>query len=374
MYLYILIVILLVSIYLQETKEVEHFRSMTGLTYYRGGGRMPNRALRSIFNEYNVEKSSDSVIYIPKSYFGERDSQFKDLELKSNQLVLFVPGVYNVDEKRILWNNLVSFYGVEIASTLVPRSYDLDNNEDVQQFLLESNDNAYIAKTETEDAKGLLVSKDKTELYEKVKDNSSYSLLQKCIMDQTLIDNRSFKLRMFVLITCKNGIINIYLHDEGFIYYAKDRFDKENPTFNNMIANAWWYKDVKQSYLNNFMKNKPLTLEDFRKWFNLSNANNYDNLLARIRMLLVKIFDATQFKLCKLKKYDANMTISMCGIDILIDNNLNPWFIELNKKPGMASHGMKKVDEIKKTIWLDALDIGFNKKDTNNGFREIKTY
>lgn len=359
---------------MQEPNKVEHFRSMSGLSYYRGGNREPNSVLRSIFKEYNVEKSKDSVIYIPKSYFGNHDSQFDNLELKKNQLVLFIPGVYNIDEKRILWNNLVDYYGVEIASTLVPKSFDLDNNVDVQQFLLESNDNAYIAKTETEDAKGLLVSKDKTELYEKVKGDAKYSLLQKCIMNQTLIDNRSFKLRMFVLITCKNGIINIYLHDQGFLYYAKDKFNKNFPNFNNMIANAWWYKGISHKEIKEFMKDKPLTLEDFRKWFNLSNANNYDNLLAKINMLLVKIFDATQFKLCKMKKYNANTTISMCGIDILIDSNFNPWFIELNKKPGMASHGMKKITEIKKTIWLDALDIGFHKKENNNGFKQLKSY
>jgi len=82
-------------------------------------------------------------------------------------------------------------------------------------------------------------------------------------MNQFLIDDRSFKLRMFVLITCKNGIINTYLHDQGFVYYAKDKFNIENPNFNNIIANAWWFKDMKGEAIRTFMSNKPLTLKNF---------------------------------------------------------------------------------------------------------------
>jgi len=51
--------------------------------------------------------------------------------------------------------------------------------------------------------------------------------------------------------------------------------------------------------------------------------------------------------LCTLKKYDTNMTICMTGIDILIDDTMNPWFIELNKKPGMSSNHIEKIKEIK---------------------------
>lgn len=370
--LYCLLFLLLILV-LKCSEKTEHFRNASGLTYYIQGNRSPNSTLRQIFKEFDIKKSEDSVIYIPKSYFGEHDNQFKDLKLKENQIVLFIPGVYHIDEKQLLWNNMVSKYGVEEASKYIPRSYDLNNKNDVNDFLMSSNNETYIGKTEIEDAKGLLVSKNKRGLYEQVKNNETYSIIQKCIMNQYLINDRSFKLRMFVLITCKNGIVNFYLHKQGFVYYAKETFNKENPTFNNIIANAWWFKDMKKKDINDFVSDKPLTLEDFKDYIEARNFRYY-NLLVKIKLLLTKIFDATHFHLCKIKKYDANMTICMTGIDILIDENMNPWFIELNKKPGMGSHHIDKIKEIKKTIWLDALDIAFDTRGGDNNFETIKTY
>jgi hypothetical protein len=64
----------------------------------------------------------------------------------------------------------------------------------------------------------------------------------------------------------------------------------------------------------------------------------------------------------------------MSGIDILVDDKMNPWFIELNKKPGMGTHYIKKIGEVKKTIWLDALDISLAAQNTSNGFQLIKSY
>ena len=86
------------------------------------------------------------------------------------------------------------------------------------------------------------------------------------------------------------------------------------------------------------------------------------------------MFDATNKKICDINSKN-NTTINLCGIDILIDNNIKPWFIELNRKPGMSSHHINEISKIKKEIWINSLDIAINKnKNVINNFEEICKY
>jgi len=72
---------------------------------------------------------------------------------------------------------------IELASTYMPSSYDLNSIDIINAFLQDSNDNTYIAKTEIEDTKGLLVSKNKMKPLKIIKLIVSFKMYYESILN-----------------------------------------------------------------------------------------------------------------------------------------------------------------------------------------------
>ena len=249
----LLILVIFISLICSYYNKIEQFTSEKNIYYYRENNKKANNILEDIFKEYNIKRNNKetSKIIIPNNYFKNINSEFKNIKSLNNKIFLIIPGIQQIDEKNKLWNNLTNVYGIKKSSTIIPKSYNLRNNNELNNFMLNHN-GTFIVKTEIEDAKGLIVSKDKTKIIELMKDKK-YTLVQKCIMNQLLIKNRCFKLRMFILIHCHNNVKTIYLHKKGFLYYAKEKFNKDYPNFDNIIANAWWFKNKSKKEIIDFL-------------------------------------------------------------------------------------------------------------------------
>ena len=70
-----------------------------------------------------------------------------------------------------------------------------------------------------------------------------------------------------------------------------------------------------------------------------------------------------------------NITVQMFGIDIIFDNNMKPYILELNKGPDMVPKDDKD-KKIKYKVELDMLElfnlVTINDKKYNNGFKYFK--
>jgi len=334
----IFLITILVIFFFSYSYYLDKNLYVRNLKYYRKDFK-PNLILKSVFNQFNIKESknmSNANIIIPKYYFGEKDHQFRDLVLNKKQVMFICPGILEIDRKELMWTNLVNVYGIKNASKLTPRCYSYN------EFKNDKSGCYFIIKNEREDAKDIIISNNKDVISKVIKENNKhpYTVIQKVITNPDLIKGHAYKLRMFVLFKCNNGRLSCYLYSQGIIFYARKKWG-DKLTNETVVANGYWYKHVDEDYLNNVLYDKPDTTQELE---------HFD--IDRIKTLVYNVCEPMRDKMCYLKNIPKST--NLCGIDIMYDSNKKPWFIELNKKPGMGTHKI-----LKENIWKEVLYLNF---------------
>ena len=127
---------------------------------------------------------------------------------------------------------------------------------------------AFFLKRELEDAMGLCVSNDPAELREFHAAHRSKPkpvvVMQRCVRS-SLLASRSWKARLYLVVHYKDGRVNVYLHPEGQIRYAKDVFDPTDLSSATVIANGYWMRRPENHDIcQGFYDDKPKTLAELR--------------------------------------------------------------------------------------------------------------
>ena len=69
-------------------------------------------------------------------------------------------------------------------------------------------------------------------------------------------------------------------------------------------------------------------------------------------------------------KVKNNIKLGLFGVDIIIDEELKPWLIEMNVSP--SSTAFDKLGESqKKQVWVDSMKIALLKNPSNHEFEKI---
>ena len=184
-----------------------------------------------------------------------------------------------------------------------------------------------------------------------------------------LIKNRVFKLRLFLFIKCKKGIKDIYIHKQGSAFYGKEIYNENNLTYENIVANAYWFNAISLVDVQAFLNKYPRNLVQVKKYFN-KNKINSKKIFNDIKSLLKKTTNTLKEKICTVSKLNNNIKVGLFGIDIIIDNNLKPWLIEMNVSPSSTAFD-KLGEEQKKQVWVDTMKITLLKNPKNHQFEKI---
>ena len=291
------------------------------------------------------------------------NNNIKKLLNLNNIIIYKLPKAYLFNNKNTLWKILNKYYYNN--NDLVPETHIItnDNNNNIN-FLNKYKNKFFLLKKNIENGNGIFISNNKDEIINKINYDKGYKVMQIYINNPLLINKRAFKIRYFILHLYKNNIISNYIYKNGLVYYTKDIYDKNNLNENNIIANAYWYKKTSNEYVKNFINNNPLTTLDLHKFLNYNIIEN------RIHDLVKKVLIPVNKQLYK-KTNTNNTLVLISGIDIIIDNNMKPWFIEANTKPGMGSHNNSTIKNIKTNMYSDMLDIVYDKNNNNNKFIKL---
>ncbi|XP_034118823.1 polyglutamylase complex subunit TTLL1 [Drosophila albomicans] len=174
-------------------------------------------------------------------------------------------------------------------------------------------------------------------------------VISKYIDNPLLIGGKKFDLRLYVLVTTFNPI-KAYLYNEGFCRFCTQRYDqteidnvfmhltnvsiqKNNKEYNTIHGGKW------------SMQNLCLYLDSIR------GEGVWEKLYRRIKETIRHSLDAVAPVMA-----NDRHCFEVYGYDIIIDNNLKPWLIEINTSPSIQS--TTKNDCTLKTRLIDnVLDV-----------------
>jgi hypothetical protein len=351
-YITILIIIILLIIFLY--KERENF-----LSYKKCPEKKVTGLMKEILEKNNAKKDdSEWDLFIPCGY-NKVENELKTLTVFNNKQKIFgIDGCDNIVSKNNLWTILETEYGRERASKIMPESFVLDNTNDMDLFAKKyDKSKIYILKKNIQRKKGLELTRDYYKIinakYEK------YKVVQK-FTESYLVNNRKFNLRYYVLIVCKKGHTYVYLHQYNKILYTSKKVNENSMDFASNITNSY-------EVPNNIYDTHPYNLIELCKL-----VKNADVLNSKITNMFKLFSRAIVLPLGGVISIKDNERFQLFGIDVLVDHELNPYILEVNKGPDM-----KPKDARDKKMKMKVLNDIFSKlelidsEDQHNMFDEI---
>jgi len=330
-----------------------------------------NDRLKSLFKSMDIQYTNNPKncnFYIPYWYSDDELTEFIDKNYRPNMILNVIPGVDYLNRKHKLWRALVNWGGRKKASKIMPPSYAIFEDEwkyFEKDFI---KDNYYLLKTEEENAQGIFVYNDMNKIKAKIMDKKlkyPVTVIQKFIKP-LLIKERTFKIRLFLFVKCKGGKKELYIHKQGGIFYAKDKFDPIKLTYENVVANAYWFNSIPMEEVKQFLKSHPRNLVQLKNYFKNTNVNG-DELFSKIHKLLKIVANGLKDKICTTSKLKKNVKVGLFGLDIIIDKDLKPWLIEMNISPSSTAFDQLG-EKQKQQVWVDTIKITLLKNPKKHQF------
>jgi hypothetical protein len=369
----------------KNTENIKNIEQMINIDYTPTSwnrnkcGYIMNKTFIDEFNKYGIKKDDEQWnLLLPCTYDNPKEES-KNMPIIKGAKYFLINNVDYIVAKEWLWKNLVNHHGLTKACSMMPRSYVLNSNNEINRFLKEYDKNKlYILKKNIQRQEGLKISNDKVEIA-----NGKYKkfiLAQELLQNPYLINKRKINLRCYVLVICHKNEINVLVHKDGFMYYTPKFFIKDSLDHDVNITTGYIDRKVYQE--------NPLTHDDFRKYLddkkrylnNIEKNIRKQNLeisqicFDRINKLIREIFIAFVGNICTDPKFENNLIFQLFGIDIAIDDELYPMVMEVNKGPDMDAKD-KRDSDLKHSIVRDILRtigaIDNEKINEKNGFVSV---
>ena len=264
-----------------------------------------------VFREHGVnlkKKKEDWGLFMPCGYKNLKN-QFKDLN-GNDKLVSGITDCDNIVSKKNFWKIIKDYYGRKNASTIMPETFILKDKEDMDLFknIYDPNE-SYIMKNQKQRKRGIKISNDLNE----ISNTNDYFIVQRMI-ESHKHNGYKYNLRVYLVVVCDNQNIKYYVHDRMKYLYAKNKASDNKLEKDSNITNS--YIMDKDIYNNN-----PRYVE--------KDGEIYQKVIS----ILKKLKPVLNINLCK--ENTNNLHFQFFGADIMFDENLNPYILEMNKGPDM---------------------------------------
>jgi hypothetical protein len=302
-------------------------------------------------------------IYYPCGY-NDIEQQLHGLHISNkNQIIFGISGTDNIVSKNGLWQLLYNKYRHN-ANKIMPQTYVLNNTEDMKLFEQSYSPNKiYIIKKNIQQKKGIKLTQN---LYEiKNARNDNFRVVQHYITNPFLINKRKINIRLYLLITSYKGKVKAYVHKQGKIIYANKDYTNNIHDIEANITSINLNQDI--------YKTNPLTYTELLVYLKKNNYNT-DILHKNIITLMKSILISSHHKLGKLKTLTNNHCFQLYGADIILNKQLVPYLLELNKGPDMQPKSYRD-KSLKSTVKYDMFTlvkiINPQDKEYKHNFKKI---
>jgi hypothetical protein len=185
-------------------------------------------------------------------------------------------------------------------------------------------------------------------------------LVSEYISNTLLFQGKKFHLRLYVIISITNNIFNSFLWDRGEIFTAKDMFDM------NMPFTKEKHDTHEKTTNQNYSYPKSLTNDNLKYAYNEKRYQKHNSLYQDINKDIKSFHDKVK-KICSviskiIEKYKLQLLYPneknayyLFGLDIMITDNWEPVFIEINENPGLGYENIEFQNDFSREYfqWLN---------------------
>ena len=191
------------------------------------------------------------------------------------------------------------------------------------------------------------------------------TILTRYIHNPDLLKGRKYDLRVYIFVTGHQPL-KIYVYNEGVVRIATEQYNLDTSDLKNLYQHLTNVALNKKS--EKFKENDNNDQENTNIWsFSLlrehykKEGKDFDELFKKIQDIAVKsIISMHEIEIeTELKSnytLKSNNLFELYGMDILVDQNLNPWLLEINLSPSLSGVGEYE-KRIKNKLFTDMFNI-----------------
>jgi len=279
-----------------------------------------------------------------------QDNSVKPLQLarmKPYKKINHFPGMYNLSRKDYLARNLMLIRkALPDLYDFFPRTWILptENKEFIKQF---DGDTTFILKPDaSSQGRGIFL----TKKAEDIKPDMN-CIGQMYLSEPYLIDGLKFDIRLYVLLYGCNPP-RIFLYNEGLVRLATELYKKPSQlNMSKLAMHLTNYAINKHSdkFIFNNDKNKldighKRSLTSLYQYIeNKEGAGKVEKVKQEIEDIVIKTICVAQpilshlYKTCLADDIDDSCCFEILGFDIMLDEYLHPWLLEVNHSPSFST-------------------------------------
>ncbi|XP_065681967.1 tubulin polyglutamylase ttll-5 isoform X1 [Hydra vulgaris] len=166
----------------------------------------------------------------------------------------------------------------------------------------------------------------------------------KYIKNPLLISGFKFDCRLYVAVTSYDPL-RVYLFEEGLTRFSTVKYDMSEQNLQNQRMHLTNYSINKSS--KKFVRCEDPEIDDYGSKWSFSGMLRFlkcqevdtQALMARIEDLIIKTIISVEMVIstaCRMFVPHRGNCFELYGFDILIDENLKPWLLEVNLSPSLA--------------------------------------
>lgn len=292
-----------------------------------------------LMNDLKIKKttSENYHLYLPCGYtFAESELIGISGKIK-NKFIYAIDGCDNLASKSEIWNILVSHYGRQKSSQIMPETFLLsDENEITQklipQFMYGQVPPLFILKKNIQRKEGLKITQDPNDIINAHRDG--FVVAQKYITDVFTINKHKLNLRVYVLIMCKHGKKHVYLYQNGKCIYTNKEYNKNVIDMETQIT----------SYNMNTSLYNSLPI-DFYELEKTIGKHKWDTIFQKIKTKIYSLVKVFGESVCVNRTLThSNVCFQLFGVDVILTDDLQqpePYILEFNKGPDMKFANQK---------------------------------
>lgn len=283
--------------------------------------------------------------------------------LHQYQRVNHFPSSTELTRKDKLWEHFHRT-AVEIGEDLfdfVPETFVLPEESSAFKKCYKKHRGLWIVKpSASSQGKGIFLLKDLSDL----PTNSQSFVVSRYISNPLLIQGLKFDLRIYVLVTSFDPL-RAFIYREGLTRFASKPYNTDEASLGDSFVHLTNYSINKSA--ENFQENQRIQADNYGHKWSLSALNRHLRCVGcDVKLMWERIMDLIVKTLLSVEPIIAKSThevaphpdncFELYGFDVLVDEDLKPWLLEVNLSPSMqADSPLDK--QIKSSLLSDAFNL-----------------